>query len=109
MKSDKRGEFQMKKSWFLALLFLFLIGCSNQQSLLEGIVLFQETLPEPGSVSFTDEAGATTTTSAYPGFINLYAKINTDEKIVQSAVAAAQGTIVSAIPKVGLYIIKVEP
>ena len=99
----------MKKRWFLLILLLFIIGCSTQQSLLEGIVLFQETLPEPVSVSFTNDAGETATTTAYPGFINLYAKINTDEKIVQSAVTAAQGTIVSAIPKVGIYMIKVEP
>src|SRR3989344_5472567 len=108
MKSDKRGQFQMKKSWFLALLFLFAIGCSTQQSLLEGIVLFEETLPEPGSVSFIDEAGATATTSAYPGFIYLYARINTDKKSVESAVTTAQGTIVSAIPKAGIYMVKVE-
>ena len=98
----------MKKSWFLALLFLFVIGCSTQQSLLEGVVLFQEMLPEPGNVSFTNEAGETTATLAYPGFVNIYAMLNTDEKVVQNAVAAAQGAIVSAIPKAGIYMVKVE-
>lgn len=98
----------MKKLLFLLLLLIFVAGCSARQSLIEGAVMYEEALPELGSVSFSDESGAAQTVEAYPGLIYIYAQLDTEKQAVESAVTSSQGAIVSAMPAIGVYMVKVE-
>ena len=73
-----------------------------------GATQFSGTLPQAAPVSYQTKAGtAMTAKPAYPGYVYLYAKLQTDQATVEKAVQANGGSIAASLPAAGLYMIKV--
>lgn len=119
-----RGKFMSKPVLFvLLLLFAFvLFGCAGQTTIpanntnvptvkngFEGIFKYQGGMPELANVTYLGKDGKTLVSeNSYPGFVYLVADFLYSSSVVNDSIAANGGTVVSTIPNVGLYLVKVE-
>lgn len=92
------------------LLLSFLSSCAfnvNTSSDNE-IVRFQGTFPSPQNITYKTSDGQTFTSLAYPGYMYLYVKSNTQTKNIKDIILENNNELVAARPDIGLYLIKIK-
>jgi hypothetical protein len=82
---------------------------SGFSSLLEGEITLRDALPTPSPISYTTSAGqALTSNFGYPGFVEIITMPSTAATTVTAAILANGGSVSAAIPRLGLYVAKVQ-
>jgi hypothetical protein len=96
------------------LLAVLLFGCvgpakPETHNVLEGAIALNGAMPQAANVSYLSKGGESLAAeSAYPGFVYIFTK-NASLAEVNASVLSNGGSIASAIPRAGIYLIKVGP